>query len=265
MIQHPRAPQGQRRPTSPFAGTRLGSAALVFLISLVLLSGAQAAQRVYPLVFELAPFGSDAQTSLWIENSGQTPTSVEIVVNSVSMTEDGTESWTPADEDFLIFPPLAVVQPGGTQKVAVQYVGDPDLKASRAFRVSVRQVPVDLSGSGTVGVAVAVNFNTLANVVPAGVAAELQPRSLTPQAEEGKWEIVLENTGTRFARFSEMEWSFEDAAGQAQVIAGNDLKGMTEGNGSNFLPPQTTRRLRIPALQGFNPTTTRINVSVKTE
>lgn len=261
MIQQQRQAQRRRRSVVHYAV----GLALSLLVSALLPTGAEAAQRVYPLVFELAPFGNEARTSLWVENTGQEPISVEIVVNAVSMTEDGIESWTPADDVFLIFPPLAVVQPGGTQKIAVQYVGDPDISASQAYRVSVRQVPVDLAGSGTVGVAVAVNFNTLANVVPAGATAQVQSRSLTPQAQEGVWEIVLENTGRRFARFSETEWRFQDAAGQTRVIAGNDMKGMTEGSGSNFLLPTSIRRLRIPALEGFDPATTKISVSVTAE
>ena len=259
MQQRPSLPR--HRPTF----FRALGLALGLLVLALAPSGTEAAQRVYPLVFELAPFGKDAQTSLWIENTGQQPISVEVVVNAVSMTEDGTESWTPAEESFLIFPPLAVVQPGGTQKIAVQYVGDPDISASQAYRVSVRQVPVDLTGSGRVGVAVAVNFNTLANVVPAGVTARVQPRSLTPQSQDSVWEIVLENTGRRFARFSEMEWRFQDAAGQTKVIAGNDLKGMTEGSGGNFVLPASIRRLRIPALEGFDPATTKVSVSVTAE
>ena len=43
------------------------------------------------------------------------------------------------------------------------------------------------------------------------------------------------------------------------------MKGMTEGSGSNFLLPASIRRLRIPALEGFDPATTKISVSVTAE
>ena len=131
------------------------------------------AQRVEPMVFELASSGTKSTTSLRVSNNKSSPLTIEVEPTRISLDDEGNETRTLAEDDFLIYPPQSILQPGKTQVIKVKYIGDPNIDISKAYRISVKQVPVDLGLGDTTGVGLLLNFNTLANVIPAKAKAEL--------------------------------------------------------------------------------------------
>ena len=233
------------------------------LLAILALGAAQStlAQRVQPMVYELAPSGSDATQSLRIENSKSTPVTLEFVASKIILDENGRETNESAEDDFLIFPPQALIQPGKTQLVRVKYVGNPDLEQSKAYRISVKQLPVTLDKSGSTGVAMLVNFNTLANVVPKSAKPSLAITDISA-ADNGMWSITVENTGDRYARLSKTEWTVESTDGSAKPmrLKKDQVGGLTE---LNLILPNSKLTQLIRALDGFDPTTTRITIDAK--
>lgn len=201
------------------------------------------AQQVQPMAFSLEPSGAGASTTVRMENNRAVPITVEVAVNAISVDEDGAETWTPADEDFQIFPPQSLIQPGRSQAFRVRYVGDPAITRSRAYRVSLRQLPVALA-EGDSGIAVALNFNTLVNVVPPASRSDLVLTDVRP-AESGGWTAVLENRGDRYVRLTRTVWRFEAVGHDPIERAGVDVFGDVE---RNLVPPGARRRLAIPRL-----------------
>jgi len=216
------------------------------------------AQRVQPMVFEVEPIGAKSSASLRVENTQQNAMTVEIIPTKITMDEFGIETLAPADDDFLIYPPQTLIESGKTQVVRVKYVGDPSIDTSQAYRVSVKQLPVDLKDSGHTGVGMVINFNTLLNVVPVGVESALTVTEIKPQSDR-RWEISIENTGNRFSRLSKTVWRVLDTRDPSNTkrIKSLDVGQLAE---RNLVLPHSTLRMSIPAIDGFDPAFTQIAI-----
>src|SRR6185437_8563795 len=74
---------------------------------------------------------------------GASSAALAMRVSPIEYRNDGTITETPADDDFLIFPPQGVLLANARQVIRVQWVGPP-LDSSRAYYVSINQLPVPL-------------------------------------------------------------------------------------------------------------------------
>ncbi|PWE18617.1 hypothetical protein DDZ18_03160 [Marinicauda salina] len=203
------------------------------------------AQRVQPMRYDLAPSGPAAQETLRVTNGRDAPLTIEVFAFRLDVSEDGEETLTPAEEDFLIFPPQAIIDAGATQNIRVRYIGEPDLARSEAYRINVRQVPVEFTGEGAAGIGVAVSFMTLVNIVPAGAAPELRAVEVENAGEAG-WRVRLRNDGARYARLSEYAWRL-GSAGETLTLQGEALARRL-GEMRNFIEPGGAVIVDIPRL-----------------
>jgi len=131
------------RQTTQLKNNSIFVSIVVILLAIVNCQ-ASFAQRVEPMVFELAASGSKSTTSLRVNNNKSAPLTIEVEPSRISLDESGNETRTLAEDDFLIYPPQTILQPGKTQVIKVKYVGDPTIDASQAYRISVKQLPVNL-------------------------------------------------------------------------------------------------------------------------
>ncbi|MBB4613419.1 fimbria/pilus periplasmic chaperone [Novosphingobium taihuense] len=155
------------------------------------------AYQVSPMIYDLKPAGAGAATIIRVRNDGEKPLTIELEVEKRSFDENAVESRTPADDDFVVFPLQAVVQPGKVQAVRVQYVGKADLKQSETYLVTVKQVPVALPDQKESGVQMVFNFSTMASIVPEGAKPEVE---LVSSVRDAKGlELRLRNSGSRYA------------------------------------------------------------------
>lgn len=226
--------------------------------ALALVSAPVQAHRVYPMSYELAPAGSGAATVLRVDNTTERALTLEVSVEKRSWDERGNETRTPADEDFLILPPQMIVEPGKTQAIRVQYVGAPALDQTAMYVVGVNQVPVADPTAGT-GVQFVINFGTAAYVVPAGAKTELKIVSVAEAGEAGKMEVVLENSGARYAPLGNTTWTFTNGAGQKMELSGDPLR---ETLVASVVPSGGRRIFTVPAEEGFA-LTAPIHLSIK--
>ena len=225
----------------PRLGRLLRGAAVVIAGFLVVTSAW--AMRVSPMVSELTTSGAGSAARIEVGNVGSAALPFETRITRMDIDADGNIVETPADEDFLVFPPQGVVPVSGRQVVRVQWIGDPAIDVSRAYYLWVKQLPVatdpDVAeGGGAVAVQVLYTMKALIVVAPPGAlpkveivsvrpamvtppAPEIDP-SLTggqpvaaPPAEPGV-EIVVANSGKRYALMSGATWIVEgtDKAGQ---------------------------------------------------
>lgn len=102
------------------------------------------AMTVQPVILNLTLSGSGMAQLITVENTFATPLPVELRVQSLDFDQNGIKETGKDPGDLLIFPPQALIQPGQTQSFRVQYVGDPDLKTSKHYYVTVAQLPVKL-------------------------------------------------------------------------------------------------------------------------
>ena len=207
------------------------------------------------MVFSLAPSGAGATRTLRMENPRSAPITVEVTASVITYDEQGAETWSPADDDFQIFPPQSIIPPRGVQAFRVRYVGDPSLEMSRSYRVSLKQLPVALP-EGESGIAVGLNFNTLVNIVPPASQSDMVVNAVGPDPSGG-WRLSLENRGTRYVRLTRTSWTLSDGS-REETLDGQTLFGDID---NNLVPPRTRREMVIAAPPAFDMSKVAITVS----
>ncbi|MBV7266288.1 fimbrial biogenesis chaperone [Erythrobacter ani] len=236
--------------------TKLKRALLLAMMAapLAILSPAHA-QRVDPMRFELEPSGAGTQTTLQVTNTRSFPITIEVVPNSLSIDENGNETLGPAEDDFLIFPPQAVIDAGASQAIRVRYIGEGALDSSKAYRIGINQLPIDMREGGESGVAVTVNFATLVNIVPANTRSNLTVREMTA-LEGGNWQMLVSNEGSRYARMSDLDIRLSQGERSLEVDS-TETKGWFD---KNLILPGSQLYVTMPAQEGFDPRETTITL-----
>ncbi len=212
------------------------------------------------MVYDLTPTGAESEATLTVDNTTQTVMTIEVIASEIEVSTSGDESRVLAEDAFVIFPPTAVVQPGGSQSIRVKYVGNPDLQVSKSYRVSVNQLPVELGESDS-AVGVVVNFSTLANVVPTGAVPEPLVKSfLAEEGGDNTWIVRIENAGSRYIRLATTEWVFTDRNGKTRSLLGPELTQAIKGG---LVLPNSIREVHMQAIDGYSPSNTDLSIRVR--
>lgn len=196
------------------------------------------AMRVSPMVSELTTSGAGSTARIEVGNVGSATLPFETLITRLDIDADGNLIETPADDKFLVFPPQGLVAVNGRQVVRVQWVGDHDIPASEAYYLWVKQLPVETdpnappSTGGSVAVSVLYTMKALIVVAPPNAQpnvevisarpAMVSPPAPTidpsivgnapppaPAAATPGVEVVITNTGKRYALMSGATWNIE--------------------------------------------------------
>lgn len=247
----------------------LGSA-VALLFGVTLFAAGAWAMRVSPMVSELTTTGAGSAARIEVGNVGSAALPFETMITRMEMDADGNVVETPADEDFLVFPPQGLVPVGGRQVVRVQWVGEPTVESSQAYYLWVKQLPVVTDpnapeSGGALSVQVLYTMKALIVVAPPGAQPKVEivsisPAMVTPPAPqvdpslsgeeapppppaEPGLEVIVTNTGQRYALMSGATWIVEgtDTSGQAfrREYAGGEISQMV---GVGYLAPLGGKR-----------------------
>lgn len=209
---------------------------------------ASEAARVAPMIVEVQPSGRGAIARVELTNPDARTFPVEAQMMRGEISDTGELTLTPADDDFLVFPAQAVVQPNSQQVFRVQYVGDPALDHSELYYLAIRQVPVDMSVAQN-QVQVVVNFNVLVNVIPDGAVANPEMVSAHPATrnDAAGIEVQIANRGNRYFNAGTLEWRIvgtgADGQAYAQTIPPNEI---IRSVGVGVVAPGRTRTFFVP-------------------
>ncbi|MBD2775598.1 fimbrial biogenesis chaperone [Iningainema tapete] len=112
----------------------------------LLLLGVQPALafKLLPMSRVFTPSGLGATQSYEIVNDANEPLAVEMSVVKRQMDVTGRESYSDADDDFLIYPPQILLKAGEKQTVRVTWLGDSKPTLELAYRLIAQQVPIEL-------------------------------------------------------------------------------------------------------------------------
>jgi fimbrial chaperone protein len=243
--------------------------AFAAFLALVLLVAPAIAMRVSPMVLEMESRGSAAVARIEVQNINPGKLAFQTRIYRMEIDETGKMTETPADGDFLIFPPQGALPAGGRQVIRLQWVGDPEIATSQAYYVSVEQLPVAFEPGSTesVGAQVQVLYNMRALVVvsPPGAkpdvttaavkAIKYQPPS-APDAKEPAptvegIEITLRNNGRRHAMMSNFGWLLEGTDPQGKWLRVDvSPEELNRVVGTGYVPAQGQRTFRLP-IAGF--------------
>ncbi|MFO0351302.1 MAG: molecular chaperone [Alphaproteobacteria bacterium] len=209
------------------------------------------AYRVAPLVVEVEPTGTKAQSVVRVENTNEFPITIEPKVYLRSYAPDGSEKQTPADDDFLLFPPQSVIQPGQTQAIRMQYAGDKQITETKPYIIVIEQLPVGLPGQDKSGVRVVVNFGVAVNVSPAGATSALAVAASDAGADR-TIRVTFSNKGNKFASAAEAPWTITNPDGTSIRIEPDTIRQSVQ-NGT-FIPANSEKReVILLAPEGFTP------------
>lgn len=256
-------------------GRRARASALLFVAALALtvpaLNSPAYAMRVSPMVVEMESRGTDATARIEVQNINPGNLAFETRVFRMAIDAEGEITETPADEDFLIFPPQGVLPAGGRQVVRLQWLGPAEPDTSQSYYVSVEQLPVKLDpvANEQIGAQVQILYNMRALVVvaPPGAKPDVsatkveqvfyQPPTPPGAAEQPEMQdgvaVTLTNTGRRHAMMANFSWQ----------LVGTDKDGkwlrvdvspeeLTRAVGTGYVPAQGERIFRLP-IPGFGP------------
>jgi fimbrial chaperone protein len=205
------------------------------------------AYSVQPMVYTMTPQGPGATTRLSVVNSRQGLLNVELEPYSVTADEAGKRTFTPAPDDFLIFPPQASVPGDKTQLFQVRYIGPPALAKGRVYILRVRQTnTIEVTGNATdsaqTKLALALNFNTTAIVQPKQLTPKVEiERDVTPDAT-GVLHARIVNRGDGVADLSRYQWGL-DRGGKSEALTMQNIKY----GDAVFLEPGHSRDLTLSA------------------
>lgn len=100
--------------------------------------------KLLPISRTFAPTGSAATQSYQVVNDSDERLAVQISTVKRQMDLAGKESYQPADDDFLVYPPQILLEPQKTQTVRVTWLGDPQPAKELAYRIIAEQMPINL-------------------------------------------------------------------------------------------------------------------------
>ncbi len=163
--------------------------------------------RLTPMVEIFESRGRNATKSFHLVNDGASPVALEIEVLKRGIDQDGKEERTPTD-DFIVYPPQLQINPGERRNIRVSWVGEERLPHEQAYRLIVRQLPVNLEESITEeGTRINFVFEYVASIYAQDARNR---RNYSPKLEiteskmdEGFFSFFVKNSGDRHALFKD--------------------------------------------------------------
>jgi len=244
----------------------MGLGAVVFGISLFGFGATALSMTVTPMVTELVTTGAASTARIQIGNETNAALPFEAKVIKITWNEDGSRTESPADEDFLIFPPQGLIGAGAHQVVRVQWLGDPQLKGSESFYLEIKQLPIQIDAKADpkqrpiAKIQMVYDIKALMVVAPRGAKSAVrvlsaEPATLKAEPKPGAAaakplppspavKVVVENDGARHALMGGLTWIFEgaDLDGKPQRIVVKP-SSVLAAIGVGYLPPEGGRRI----------------------
>jgi P pilus assembly chaperone PapD len=230
---------------------KLGLRALVaaILFSTLCAIGAQA-MTVQPVIVDLKPAGEKMSATISVQNTATTPLPVELTAQVLKFTEDGATPAGADPGDLVIFPPQALIAPGQTQAFRVQWVGDPELKQSKSYYITVAQLPVKLP-EGQSAIQILYNFQVLVNVAASAGGPVLSIVKTGIEQDKKKQPVPViwvQNAGPSYGYLSRgaLHVSQSDAAGKFVFDKQLSPQDIQQTLGFGVIGPDTTRKIQLP-------------------
>ncbi len=235
------------------------------LVALLLAPAPAEAFKLTPIEMVFAPAGRGTTRTFQITNAHDQPIAVEIRFAARDMSLSGEDIRSDAEDSFVAFPAQAIVLPGRSQTVRVQWLGNPKPKGELAFRMMAEQLPIDLNREATDGARLKLLVRYVASlyVAPKGVKAEVALESAGRKTAAGgaRLAIVLHNRGTAHSLLRGLTLTVTGQAnggGEVSVeLAADQLDGMIgqnllAGHRREFLLPWPAKLRDGPVTVSFD-------------
>jgi fimbrial chaperone protein len=226
------------------AGSRL--TLLLAALSLLIPIPAAQAFKLLPIRMEFEPTGRGANQSFRLENDSSNSVPVQISMLTRQMDLDGKETNTPAEDEFLVYPPQVLLKPNQVQTVRVKWLGTRKPEKELAYRILAEQLPVNLEKEKPTGnrINLLVRYLGSVYIVPKGAKPDVVLESSvakTDVAGKRQIELIFDNRGTAHSILRDLRLKIQ--AGDKTVELGPEA--LSNVAGENLLAGQK-RRFSIP-------------------
>ena len=232
------------------------------------------AMTVSPMAVELNSTGTGSTSRIQVLNVNKAPLPYEVRVFRIEIGENGDVVETPADADFIVFPPQGLLKQNQRQMVRLQWVGG-KLDSSRGYYVAINQIPIVLDLANvdhtkrSVDVQIVYHMKVLATVAPPGAKPKITvervgPVMIKPRAQPGVAaattapvpgiSATITNTGKRYAMLAGVTWTIEgkglDKKPLKVVVTSGEMGQLL---GAGYLPALNGRRtFEVPTGVAFS-------------
>jgi fimbrial chaperone protein len=208
------------------------------------------AMTVQPVVIDLTTLGQGMSQVVTVENTFANPLPVEIRVEGLDFDANGAKGNGKDDNNLLVFPQQALIQPGQKQAFRVQWVGDPALMRSQHYFVTIAQLPVQLPDSQS-AIQILYNFQMLASVAANGKVPALRVLSAqTVAGADNKQTVTMEveNSADTYGYLSQGRLTVvaKDATGKDVLRRTLDASEIQQTIGFGLIGPGQRRRVALP-------------------
>ncbi|AUC60491.1 type 7 secretion system fimbrial chaperone FimC [Cyanobacterium sp. HL-69] len=192
--------------------------------------------QLTPNSVELRPSGRGIMRNFYVTSTGTEPVAVQVRMMKWGVALDGTETQNEEEEDFLVYPPQMIINPGQRQVVRVTWLGDPEPDHELIYKAVFEQLPINLrqvenpNPTGiVVNLNVTVTYIPLIYVTPDGASANIVVDSITRQTgADGKEQLAVtfENQGNRRGLFNNLSLAISSPTNPENsiTVAGTDIK-----------------------------------------
>ena len=187
-------PQGIARGGMMTISVRRAILLLLFMTIALFSAGAY---QLSPLNVTYDPTGAGSAKVYTIVNDSDSPIAIEVKAVKRSIDIDGNEYNEDVPQYFSIQPNRMIIRPDSTQLVRVQYRGPSTVTKELSFRIISEQIPMPVGASDQEAgqmISFLFVYSTSAYVKPSRIVENVS--ASVSANEEGKLEIVLENTGS---------------------------------------------------------------------
>lgn len=209
------------------------------LLFLLFISSALMAYQLSPLNVTYAPSGADSAKVYTITNDSDSPVAIEVRAEQRIIDIDGNEVNQDGSAYFSIQPSRMIIPGNTTQLVRVQYRGPRTVTSEMSFRIISEQIPMPQGAQDQEAgqmISFLFVYSTSAYVRPSRVIESVSES--VEYTDDGKLEIVIENTGSVHQMLNNLEITLHGDDGSIYTLTEDELAPVS---GKNLL---TDSRLR---------------------
>ncbi|EOE4687249.1 fimbria/pilus periplasmic chaperone [Vibrio vulnificus] len=147
--------------------------------------------ELFPMVQFLDDAGKGATVFFKITNTSLAPLPVELIPIKREVSLNNNETLSETDE-LMVFPPQVLIEPGKSQSIKVQYIGEPKQSAA-SYRLIASQLPLKNEASSD-SIQMLFRIGALIFVSPQDALADYS--SHLTQGENDTVQLTIRNDGT---------------------------------------------------------------------
>lgn len=150
--------------------------------------------------------GEDRAAALWLENPGQSPITLQVVIYDWTQS-DGKSVYAP-QKDMIASPTVVTIAPRARQLVRLTRLGPPPTEAERPYRIVVDEIPVQKEAASAKAAGASVSFRMryslpLFSYAPGAGPAALKAARKPPAQPSLHWRAVTD-AGEHFLEIRNM-------------------------------------------------------------